>query len=341
LGIKGSDPLKTLKTISARAAGARQTFVAARTVESVPRTGDPVQTVLHDIRYAVRTLRRRPAHATLAIATLALGIGATTAIFSVVDTVLLRPLPFRQAESLVAVFRTYPEWRTDDILRSSWDQISWSYPTFRAWRDQQTAFGESGAWASWFSTMRAGDRTELLSGVRVSPTLLPLLGVEPLLGRNFLPEDARPSAPRVALLGFETWVSRFGGDRSIIGRAVPMDDTPYTIIGVVPARTNLTGRGDPPAVWVAAGVQPSDQSPDNNQFRVIGRLRSGVSLRQAELEAERIVRGDADPAKLGARLAFLQREQTKTARTPAAHPPWSSGSAAGHRVRQRRDAAAR
>ena len=275
-----------------------------------------MQAVVHDIRYAVRTLRRRPAHATLSIATLALGIGATTAIFSVVDTVLLRPLPFRQAESLVAAFRTYPDWRNDDILSSSWDQISWSYPTFRAWRDEQTTFGEAGAWASWFSTMRTGDRAELLSGVRASPSLLPLLGVTPLLGRNFLPEEAQPSAPRVALLGFETWVSRFGGDRSIIGRPVLMNDTPYTIIGVVPPRTNLTGRGDPPAVWVAAGVQASDQSADNNQFRVIGRLRSGVSLRQAELETERVVRGDADPAKLGARLAFLQREQTKTARTP-------------------------
>ena len=130
-----------------------------------------MQTVLHDIRYAVRTLRRRPAHATLAITTLALGIGATTAIFSVVDTVLLRPLPFRQAESLVAAFRTYPDWRNDDILSSSWDQISWSYPTFRAWRDEQTTFGETGAWASWFSTMRAGDRTDdILDGL--GPVLL-------------------------------------------------------------------------------------------------------------------------------------------------------------------------
>ena len=204
---------------------------------------------MQDARFALRSLRRRPAFTAIAIATLALGIGATTAIFSVVDTVLLRPLPFRQAESLVAAFRTYPDWRNDDILSSSWDQISWSYPTFRAWHDAQTTFGETGAWASWFSTMRTGDRAELLSGVRASPSLLPLLGVTPLLGRNFLPEEAQPSAPRVALLGFETWVSRFGGDRSIIGRPVLMDDTPYTIIGVVPPRTNLTGRGDPPAVW--------------------------------------------------------------------------------------------
>ena len=137
-----------------------------------------------------------------------------------------------------------------------------------------------------------------------------------MLGRNFLPEEAQPSAPRVALLGFETWVSRFGGDRAIVGRVVPMDETPYTIIGVVPPRTNLTGRGDPPAVWVAAGIQASDQSANNNQFRVLGRLKPDLSLRQAELETERIVRGDEDPSKLGARLAFWQREQTKTARTP-------------------------
>ena len=275
-----------------------------------------MQAAIHDVRYAVRTLVRRPAFAGLAITTLALGIGATTAIFSVVDTVLLRPLPFRQPESLVAAFRTYPEWRSDDILRGSWDQISWSYPSFRSWRDEQTVFSDAGAWASWFSTIRVGDRAELLSGVRVSPSLLPLLGVKPLIGRTFLPEEAVPSAPRVALLGFETWVSRFGGDRSILGRVVSMDDTPYTIIGVVPPRTNLTGRGDPPAVWVAAGVQASDQSANNNQFRVIGRIEPDVSLRQAEFETERLVRGDADPSKLGARLAFWQREQTKATRTP-------------------------
>ena len=269
-----------------------------------------------DIHFAFRTLRRRPAFTALAVITLGLGIGATTAIFSVVDTVLLRPLPFRQPESLVAAFRTYPEWRSDDILRGSWDQISWSYPTFRRWRDEQTSFSETGAWGSWFATIRVGDRSEQLAGVRVSPSLLPLLGVTPLLGRTFLPEEAQPSSPRVALLGFETWVSRFGGDRSIVGRIIAMDEIPYTIIGVVPARTNLTGRGDPPAVWVAAGVQASDQNSNNNQLRVVARLKPELSLRQAELETERIVRGDEDPSKVGARVAFWQREQTKTARTP-------------------------
>jgi putative ABC transport system permease protein len=272
--------------------------------------------LLHDVRYAVRTLRRRPAFTTLAVVTLGLGIGATTAIYSVVDTVLLRPLPFRSAESLVAAFRTYPEWKTDDILRGSWDQIAWSYPKFRSWRGEQTTFSDAGAWASWFSTINTGDRPELLSGVRVSPSLLPLLGVEPVIGRGFLPEEAQPSAPRVAMLSFETWVSRFGGDRGVIGRTVSMDGTPYSIIGVVPPRTNLTGRGDPPAVWVAAGVQPTDQRANNNQFRVVGRLKPDVSLRQAEVETERLVRGEEDPAKLGARLAMWQREQTKTARTP-------------------------
>ena len=272
--------------------------------------------LLHDIRYALRTLRRRPAFTAVAVITLGLGIGATTAIYSVVDTVLLRPLPFRNAESLVAAFRTYPSWRADEILRPSWDAIAWSYPKFRSWRAEQTVFSDVGAWASWFATINTGDRPELLSGVRVSPSLLPLLGVQPVIGRVFLPEEAVPSAPRVAMISFETWVSRFGGDRSVIGRAVSMDETPYTIIGVVPPRTNLTGRGDPPAVWVPAGVQRADQGANNNQHRVIGRLKPNVSLRQAELETERLVRGDEDPAKLGARLAPWQREQTKTARTP-------------------------
>ena len=87
-----------------------------------------MQSIFQDVRFALRTLRRRPAFTALAVVTLGLGIGATTAIYSVVDTVLLRPLPFRDAGSLVAAFRTYPEWKDDDILRVSWDQIAWSYP---------------------------------------------------------------------------------------------------------------------------------------------------------------------------------------------------------------------
>jgi predicted permease len=143
-----------------------------------------------------------------------------------------------------------------------------------------------------------------------------MLGVQPVIGRTFLPDDGLASSPRVAMLGYETWVSRFGGDRSVIGRAIPMDGTRYTIIGIVPPRTNLTGRGDPPAVWVAAGYHAADQSANNNQFRVVARLKPNVTLENAQAETERLVRGDEDPTKLGARLASWQREQTKTARTP-------------------------
>ena len=275
-----------------------------------------MQSLLQDIRFAVRSFRRRPAFAAVAVVTLALGIGATTAIYSVVDNVLLRPLPFRNPETLVAAFRTYPAWRSDDILRSSWDAISWSYPKFKSWSAEQRSFSEAGAWGTWITTINTGDRPQVLTGVRASPSLLPMLGVQPVVGRSFVPDDALPSSPRVAMLSFETWVSSFGGNRSVVGRVVPMDGTPYTIIGIVPARTNLTGRGDPPAVWVAAGYHPADQSANNNQFRVIARLRPGIALDRAQLETERIVRGDEDPTKLGARLAPWQREQTKTARTP-------------------------
>jgi putative ABC transport system permease protein len=269
-----------------------------------------------DVRFAVRTLRRRPAFTAVAVLTLGLGIGATTAIFSVVDNVLLRPLPFRSPETLVAAFRTYPHWRNDDILRASWDAISWSYPKFRSWQKEQRSFSEAGAWGSWFATVNTGDRPEVLSGVRVSPSLLPMLGVRPVIGRTFLPDDGLASSTRVAMLSFETWVSRFGSDRSVLGRAIPMDGTPYTIIGIVPPRTNLTGRGDPPAVWVAAGYHAADQSANNNQFRVVARLKPNVTLQRAQAETERLVRGDEEPAKLGARLAPWQREQTKAARTP-------------------------
>ena len=273
-------------------------------------------TLLQDVRFGLRTLRRRPTFTAVAVLTLALGIGATTAIFSVVDSVLLRPLPFRDAGQLVSVSRTYPEWLASDILRKDWDRIAFAYPGFREWRAAQTSFSDAGAWGSWSATITGGDRPELLSGLRVSPSLLPMLGIQPVLGRFFLPDDGLPGAPRLVLIGFELWATRFGGARDIIGRSVSFDGTPYTIIGVVPAQTNLTGQGKPPAVWIAAGALPQDQSVNNYQFRVVARLKPNVSLRVAELETVRLVRGTEDPSKLGARLAAWQVEITRAARRP-------------------------
>ena len=271
---------------------------------------------LQDIRFAFRTLRRRPTFTAVAILTLGLGIGATTAIFSVVDSVLLRPLPFRDAGTLISVSRTFPEWRGNEILRKDWDRIAFSYPKFREWQSAQRSFTDAGAWASWFATISGTDRPEQVSGLRVSPSLLPMLGVQPIIGRLFLPDDGLPGAPRTALISFELWTTRFGGDRSVVGRTVTFDGTPYTIIGVVPASTNLTGQGQPPSVWIAAGALPQDQSANNNQFRVVARLAPNVSLDHAGLEAERLIRGDESPAKLGARVAPWQIEVTRTARKP-------------------------
>ncbi|HUQ80029.1 MAG TPA: ABC transporter permease, partial [Gemmatimonadaceae bacterium] len=271
---------------------------------------------LQDVRFGMRTLRRRPTFTAVAVLTLALGIGATTAIFSVVDAVLLRPLPFRDAGQLVSVSPTYPEWRSSPILRKDWDRGAFSYPDFLAWRNAQRSFSNAGTWASWSATITGGDRPEMLSGLRVSPSLLPMLGVQPVLGRLFLPDDGLPGAPRLALISFELWSSRFGGARDIVGRSVLFDGTPYTIIGVVPAQLNLTGQGNPPQVWIAAGALPQDQGANNHQFRVVARLAPNVLLGTAELETVRLVRGAEDPAKLGARVAPWQHEMTKTARRP-------------------------
>jgi predicted permease len=273
-------------------------------------------TLFQDVRFGVRTLRRRPTFAAVAVLTLALGIGSTTAIFSVVDSVLLRPLPFRESGQLVSVSRTYPEWRASDILRKDWDRVAFSYPKFLEWSRAQTSFTEAGAWASWFGTITGSDEPALLSGLRVSPSLLPMLGVQPVLGRLFLPDDGLPGAPRLALISFELWATRFGGARDIIGRSVRFDGIPYTIVGVVPAATNVTGQGDAPAVWIAAGALPQDQSANNNQFRVVARIRPNVSMQVAELETVRLVRGAEDPAKLGARIAPWQNEMTRAARRP-------------------------
>ena len=275
-----------------------------------------MQSLLQDIRFALRTLRRRPTFTAIAVLTLGLGIGATTAIFSVVDSVLLRPLPFRDAGALVSVSRTYPEWRDNDILRKDWDRIAFSYPKFLEWRNAQRSFTDAGAWGSFPATITGTDNPEVVSGLRVSPSLLSMLGVQPILGRVFLADDGLAGAPRLVILSFELWTSRFGSARDIVGQSVNFDGVPYTIIGVVPPSINLEGRGRPPAVWVAAGAFPQDQNATNYQFRVVARLAPNVSLEQAGLETERLVRGDESPAKLGARIAPWQAEITRVARKP-------------------------
>ncbi|HEX6049197.1 MAG TPA: ABC transporter permease, partial [Gemmatimonadaceae bacterium] len=269
-----------------------------------------------DIRFAFRTLRRRRAYAALAVGTLALGIGAATTIYGIVDGVLLRPMPFAESHRLIAVYRTYPHWREQEALQARWDRNWFSYPGFREWQERQTAFDAVAVWAGSDRTLTGFDVAEQVGVVRASSSLLQVLGAHTAIGRFFLPgEDGTPSR-RVAVISHEMWQTRFGASPAVIGRTLRLDDTPYEIVGVLPPGLDLAARGRPASVWIPAGGDPSDARAGSNNFFAIGRLRAGVTLEQATDETARLVAESSPPNPVGARLAPWQSEITRTARRP-------------------------
>jgi putative ABC transport system permease protein len=243
-------------------------------------------TLLQDLRYGIRMLARNPGFTAVAVITLALGIGANTAIFSVVNAVLLRPLPYKNPDQLVNVWQTfYP--------RHSWTAVPPA--NFLDWREQNGVFEDMAAVAAYPGVNLTGNgEPKRLEGHRVSASLFPLLGVSPLLGRTFLAEEDRPGGDRVAILSHRLWQERFGADPSAIGKTVTLDGEVYTVVGIMPPsfRFFSEGYGAKPAdLWLP---YPFKNYPPFQRevwcFQVIARLRPGVSLAQAQVGMETIAR---------------------------------------------------
>jgi predicted permease len=282
--------------------------------------------ILRDAYFAVRAWRRRPTLASIAIATIAIGIGAATSVFSVVDGVLLRPLAFAQPNRLIAIWQTFPDWKKNEILASSWDQITLSQPEFRDLRATQTSFTDVGIWSGGRALLTVGDRTEPVRTVRASSSLLGTLGVAPLLGRTFLPDEDTPTGPPAALMSFELWQSRFGGDAGIVGRVVSLDDVPFTVVGVLPpglklGRTTSTPVPDASAevaFWTPVGRDSQNYSErTNHSYRAVGRLKPGITLERAAAEVAQLLRPTPGEAReKGTRLAEWQVDQTASVRAP-------------------------
>ena len=187
--------------------------------------GEDVNNLWQDIQYSLRMLVRNPSFTLIAILTLALGIGANTAIFSVVDAVLFRSLPYRDADKLV--------WATYFVPRQGQDLVF--AEEYNAWRAQNHVFDDLAAYSTSAEyTLTGTGNPARLSGDKVTASFLKVLGVTPQLGRNFLPEEDSPGGPKAVLLSDGVWRSTFGGDPTVIGRIIAFDDTPYTIIGVLP-----------------------------------------------------------------------------------------------------------
>jgi putative ABC transport system permease protein len=236
------------------------------------------ETLAQDLRYAFRGLRRNPGFTAIAVLTLALGIGATTAIFTVVNAVLLRPLPYPHPEQLVYVQQVLSGFGINPFV---WNR------EYVAWRNQSRTLSPIAAYMySWFNLTGGGEPERVNSGV-ASASFFSLLGVRPAVGRLFLPEEDRPGGPPVAILSHSLWKRRFGGDPSVVGKAVTLDDKVYTVVGVLPATFVIPDqfRGDY-ALWV-----PLAEGQTPGPFRIlraIGRLKPEVSVATAQTELNTI-----------------------------------------------------
>ena len=251
------------------------------------RPGALARRTIRDIAYGARLLRKAPAFATTAVVIVAIGIGATTAIFSVVYGIALRPLPYRDPDRLVSLWTRYPQLGSGRVQVNAADH--------REWQASNHVFaGEIGLVRAIANFNLTGDgEPERLFGARVSSSLFRVLGVAPVIGRRFTDGENENGRDRVALLSDGLWKRRFGGDRSIVGRTITLSGVPHLVVGVMGPDFQYPGRDT--QIWTPLTISPDELSrkePGNN-YLAIARLKPGVSLAQA--------RGDMDA--IGRRLA--------------------------------------
>jgi ABC-type antimicrobial peptide transport system permease subunit len=242
-----------------------------------------MDTLTQDIRFALRTFRKNPGFTAVALLTLALGIGANTAIFSVVNAVLIRALPYEEPESLVVLW--------GNVRRAEVERRGASFPDFGDWRAQNRSF-EDLAWytGNTYTLAGRGDEPERVSGELVSPGYFELLRVRPLYGRGFEDRERAPGAPLTAVLGHGLWMRRFGGAPSIVGSTVTLSDRMFTIVGVMPP--GFRGITDTADLWVSSATESNDvyTGRGDRQAPVLGRLKPGVALASAQADVSRIAR---------------------------------------------------
>ncbi len=238
--------------------------------------------MFNDLRYAVRTLLKTPAFTISTLLALALGIGANTAIFSVIDAVLFRPLPFPNADRLARVYETF------DKDGANTDKLNMSEITLRQWRDNGASIFESIGAATGASVTlgsNPGSPVQSFPAARIDSHFLKTVGLQPLLGRNFTSEEDQPGGPRVAIVGYDFWQRNLGGRTDVIGQAIRLDDTPHVIVGVMPRTFRHPYRAE---IWLPLGLNFSANGPRNHYMYGVVRLRPGLSLVQADAAVARM-----------------------------------------------------
>src|SRR5262245_9334059 len=266
-----------------------------------------MQTLIQDLRYGARTLLKNPVFTLIAVITLALGIGANTAIFSVVDAVLLRPMPYPEAERLVFL------WSTGSGGTSSFNS---ALPDYREWRDQnRTLEGLGGFHYGDFNLAPAGGDPERVQGAYITSNFFNVLKVSPALGRLFTPEEDQFGRHRVVLLSNGLWQRSFGGDRSIIGREIKLGGESFTVAGVMPQGMPFFDDRQV-ELWTPIAFPPGDANDTrgNHFVNLIGRLRPGVTIEQAQADASAIARLMAEQhfenKGVGASIVSVQEQLT-------------------------------
>ena len=234
-----------------------------------------------DIRYSLRQLRKSPGFTVVGVAILALGIGANTAIFSAVYNVLLKPLPFKDAERLVFIRKQNPP--------RGWTNNPVSPPEILGWRDQSGAFEDVAAFSGRSCVLTGSEAAEEDPCQIASSNLFTLLGVQPLRGRTFLSDEDKPEGARVVILSYGLWRRRFGGDETLIGRSIDISGKSYTVVGVMPSsfsRVYATPGYPLPELWTS-GIALSQPEAWNDYFAV-GRLKRGITPHQAEVQMNQV-----------------------------------------------------
>ncbi len=247
--------------------------------------GGLLETLAQDIRYGARMLAKHKAFTSVAVITLALGIGANSAIFSVVNQLLLQPLPYRDAERVVMLWEVTPEGR---------HQNTTSRANFRSWREQATNFQNISAFSDQRVNLTDAGEPEELSVQFATPEIFKVLGVDPLLGRTLLPEDAQAGRSSIAVLSYGLWQRRFGGQANIVGQQITLNGVKATVVGVMPASfqfhvASRSATGRPAELWT---VLPMPNGPGANErgrfLSVVGRLKDGVTVDHAAAELRTI-----------------------------------------------------
>jgi len=269
-----------------------------------------VEQLGHDLRYGARLLRRSPAFSIVAVLTLALGIGANTAIFTVVNAVLLRPLPFPEPDRLVRIWESSPQGFDRNVV----DPYN-----FLNWRERTHSFQQMAAIDGWTLSITGGGEPLAVHGMRASPEFFSILEVAPFMGRGFVPEEGIPGHDHSVILSYAFWRSHYGGDRGILGRKIVMNGEPSSVVGILPPDFRFPGwKAD---LYVPLALDRAEARKGGRWLSTIARLKPGVSLAQAQQDMAAVAkqlsaeRPDMDKDWSAAVVPFLE-DLTENIRLP-------------------------